>query len=195
VGVFRHVGGSFFHQGKDEIRRYLEGPRAILPGIVFARRASDAVGGFHSWDLLGDWDLELRLLQFGGVAYHDEILAQYRVWSNADRASRFLRYLEETRRLYEKTLGELARTCPELAAPVSRARSARARTLAIAAGKCRQRAEFREASRLVRDIHDSPAVRTLLWLSGCRWLPSLIQGVVQVKSALRCAVKALLYAS
>jgi hypothetical protein len=66
--------------------------------VVVARRAYEAVGGFHpALPHTNDWEMWTRLAVFGRVAWVDEPLALYRAHENSDsnRVHRTTAYLDE----------------------------------------------------------------------------------------------------
>jgi hypothetical protein len=78
-----------------------------------------------------DWDLQLRLLLLGDVVYHDEVLAEFRVWETPERKRRLLQCIEETGRLYNTRIAEIVSLRPELKADAEKARRARAVSLSF----------------------------------------------------------------
>src|SRR5437016_3748887 len=63
IGIERHVGGGFLRKGSDEIKRFIRGAGCVLPSMMIRRDCYESAGGFGSWGIVGDWDLELRLLR------------------------------------------------------------------------------------------------------------------------------------
>ena len=195
VGVERHVGGSFVRRGSDEIGRFIQGAGCVFPTVMIRRDCYEKVGGFGSWGIVGDWDLELRMLRTGGVAYLDEVLVKYRIWSTHERASRITLQLQEIVRLYETTVSDLVKSYPRgVGTAVIAAKRHLARSGAVGIGRLSGTPKFEEAARLVLMLDSSLSVRFLLQLHrhGLSWV---LSGAMKTKLWLRQRVKALLYAS
>src|SRR5438132_10829218 len=84
VGVERHVGGSFVRRGSDEIGRFIRGAGCVFATVMIRRDCYEKVGGFGCWGIVGDGDLELRMLRTGGVAYLDTVIVNYIICSTLD---------------------------------------------------------------------------------------------------------------
>jgi GT2 family glycosyltransferase len=103
VGFERSIHPSFIRSGVDELQRYVWGQRSVFTGTLIRRTAYEQVGGMAVVrDMVGDWDLCLRLLRLGDVAYCSEVLAGYRWWSTPIRRKRFVAQVRDTRLLYDR---------------------------------------------------------------------------------------------
>ena len=192
LGEERHIGGSFFRKGSDELNRFIRGAGCVFSTMMIRRDCYERVGGFATWRIVGDWDLELRLLQVGDVAYHDEVLVQYRTWTTPERDSRFILQIQDIAQLYETTVAGIANSHPDLRAAIKKARRACALGYTLGIGKLAGKPEFEEAARQVRRIHDSVWVRLVLQLHRCGF-SGAISAYLKAKWWLRQKVKALLY--
>ena len=135
------------------------------------------------------------MLRTGGVAYLDEVLVKYRLWSTRERESRITLQLQEIVRLYETTVSDLVKSCPSgTSRAVIAAKRHWARSGAVGIGRLSGTAKFEEAARLVLMLDSSLSVRFLLQLHrhGLSWV---LSGAMKTKLWLRQRVKALLYAS
>lgn len=193
IGVERHIGGSFFRKGSDELKRFIRGAGCVFPTMMIRRDCYKRSGGFGTWRIVGDWDLELRLLQTGDVAYHDEVLVQYRTWTTPERDNRFILQLQEIARLYETTVAEIGTSYPGMRPAIEKARKAYAFGCALGLGKLLGKPEFEEAGYQVRRIYDSLTVRFILRLHHNGLSGPILTGL-RAKLWLRQKVKALLYA-
>jgi O-antigen/teichoic acid export membrane protein/GT2 family glycosyltransferase len=169
--IERHVSGSFFRKGSDEIGRFLKGSGCVFPTMMMRRSCYDRAGGFfnaaeagHEQASVIDWDIQLRLISFGDVAYVDEALAEYRVWSTEARQRRLLRLIEDTGRLYETRVKEMVVANPALRGEAVKGRRSRALTLACGLSELSTRTEFEEGARLILKVSDSAVVRCTLRL-------------------------------
>lgn len=194
IGVERHIGGSFFRKGSDELKRFIRGAGCVFPTMMIRRDCYERAGGFATWDIVGDWDLELRLLQVGDITYHDEVLVQYRIWTTPERDSRLISQLQEIAQLYETTVAKLLTSHPDLKIVAERARRDYALNLAFGIAKLAGKRQFEEGVRQVLRIHDSAGVRLVLWLHN-RGLSGPVAIALRSKLWLRQKVKALLYAT
>ncbi len=198
--VERHLGGSFFRPGKQDIQRFVKGAGCVFTTMMFRREFFDRAGGFSTGagacelNAVNDWDLQLRLLEIGDIAYHDEVLADFRVWSEPEREARHLRHLAEIGQLYETRIAAIQRADPSLSKFVSAARNARALSGALGLGKLSGTPAFEEGARLVRRISDSFAVRCVLWLHTHR-LGRLAGAWAQARETLRGIAKAVFIAA
>jgi O-antigen/teichoic acid export membrane protein/GT2 family glycosyltransferase len=168
----RHVTGSFYRKGADELRRFLKNAGCVFPTMMMRREMYDLSGGFclgrgaarDEMESVIDWDLQLRLLGLGDVVYHDEVLAEFRVWETPERKRRILQCIEETGRLYETRIAEIVSSHPALRANAEKARRARALSLALGLSKLNDAADLEEGSRLILKVSESVAVRSVLRL-------------------------------
>jgi len=134
------------------------------------------------------------MLRTGGVAYLDEVLVKYRIWSTRERESRITLQLQEIVRLYETTVSDLVKSYPRgVSTAVLAAKRHWARSGAIGIGRLTGTPKFEEAARLVLMLDSSLSVRFLLQLHrhGLSWVAS---SAMKIKLWLRQRVKALLYA-
>jgi len=159
--IERHVTGSFVRKGEDEIGRFIKGAGCVFPTIMMRRQCYDLTGGFSSrcdagrnWSELIDWDLQLRLIRLGDIAYYDEPLAEFRVWESEERKKTTLQIIEETGWLYEAVSRELVSVRPELLRDLERAKLRRA-TILVCGLKSEDTKEFDKSKQLILRIHDS----------------------------------------
>lgn len=197
-GVERHVGGSFLHSGKEELKRFMRGAGCNFPTIMIRRADYETVGGYSRGSVLPtavcvlDWDLELRLLECGDIYYHDEVLGYFRVWATPERESRFVTFVEETAFMYHTRIVEIVNRHPELAPAADKARSARALAFAHGMSKLRGSPRFDDVAKLILTIGDTPAVRFVLWLHRNR-MSRFVDAREQATRFLRQTLKGLLY--
>ncbi|RJX16995.1 MAG: glycosyltransferase [Desulforudis sp.] len=95
---------EFVRSGRVKFKRYVVQSNAALVSAMIGRTVYEKVGGFgRQWEMIGDWDLWLRLLQVGDVAYVPKHLVQYRAWQDDKgvRAGRIKKQLFETITLYQ----------------------------------------------------------------------------------------------
>lgn len=193
VGVERHIGGSFVRKGSDEIMRFIRGAGCVWSSVMIRRDCYERAGGFGKWRIVGDWDLELRLLQTGDVAYCDEVLVQYRAWTTPERESRTVLQLQEIAQLYETTVARIANSHhKDLRRDVEKCRRAYALGCALGMGNLADKAEFVEAASQILKISDSSFVRFVLQLHRMG-LSAPIVTALRTKLWFRRKVKALLY--
>ena len=166
----RHVTGSFYHKGSDEMRRFLRNAGCVFPTMMMRREQYIRSGGFcvgtsgTEMESVIDWDLQLRLLGLGDIVYHDEVLAEFRVWETPERKRRILQCIEETGRLYDTRIADIVSMNPALRANAEKARRARALSLAFGLSKLADAADFEEGARLILKVSESVAVRSVLRL-------------------------------
>lgn len=193
--VERHLGGSFCRRGSEELKRFLRGAGCVFPTMMMRRDAYDRTGGFYDAGESGreqasviDWDIQLRLLCLGDVAYVDGVLAEFRVWSSKERAGRLLRLIEDTVRLYDTRIEEVVTGNPELREDVEEARRTRALVLAFGLNQLGQGAEFQEGLRLILKMSDSAIVRWMVRLES-HGMAGLFAGLFHLYENLRWIVK------
>ncbi len=130
VGREKSIHKSFVRKGTEEIRRYIYGPRCVGDTAMIRKSAYDMVGGFKSLKIIGDWDLWLRLLQVGDVAYNQQTLLKYRYWLDEEgtrsHTQRLLTQAEETIALYEEYEPKLLEKHHDLRNDFARARERQA---------------------------------------------------------------------
>lgn len=193
IGIYPLERRSFCRDGKEEFLRYLFVPRCILSTMMIRRGSYDKVGGFGAWRYVGDWDLELRLLQVGDVAFHDEVLAQYRIWSTPLRTARIIDHLVEIRDLYETTVAGMLRTQPELSCAARKARSRRALAWALQLRHLVEKENFELAAQKVMSIDNGRAVRLALKMQRSQILSSLISTCIRGRWRFRHGLRSLIY--
>lgn len=170
LGSERHVGGSFHRPGNAELPRFLKGSGCNFPTVMIRRKLYEAAGGYSSGCsipnavCIGDWDLELRLLELGDIFYHDEVLGSFRVWSTHERDSRLFTFIRETDVVYRTRIADLVSRRPELQVVADRAREARALAFAYGIGRYATSPRFEEGVSLILSLADTPTIRFVLWL-------------------------------
>lgn len=102
VGYERSIHPSFLRSGVEELQRYVWGQRNVIIAALMRRTAYESAGGWKGYDMVADWDLSIRLLSVGAVAYCSNVMAYYRDWSTPDRRRRFLPRVRDVRLLYER---------------------------------------------------------------------------------------------
>ncbi|MDE2320338.1 MAG: glycosyltransferase [candidate division NC10 bacterium] len=103
IGCERSIHPSFVRSGVQELQRYVWQQCNVFIAALIRKTAYQAVGGTkYLLDMVGDWDLSLRLLTVGNVAYCSDVLAAYRDWSTPQRRSRFVAHVRDTRLLYQR---------------------------------------------------------------------------------------------
>lgn len=202
IGIERHVGGSFFRRGHDELPRFMRGSRAVFDTMVIRRECYDKSGGLgilrngRYFFELPDWDMDLRLLLTGDVAYHDEVLVEFRYWDGENRDNnlkRLPRYVEEIGRMFDTTVAEILDVRPDLKKHARKCRRELAVNCAIGIGQLLGTPAFEESVEDVKRIHDCHTVRLVIFLHRIG-LRSLISLGPQVQSWVRQRVKQLIYA-
>ncbi len=106
--VRRLARESGFHQADESLRAAVRGYRVAANICLFRRAALEAVD-FYKTDMAfcDDWDLSIRLADAGwGNVYDARVLAQYRVWEDAEqvRPRRKLDEVEGCIRVYDEAL-------------------------------------------------------------------------------------------
>jgi len=196
--IERHATGSFVRDGEAEMRRFIRNAGCVFPTIMMRRECYDRTGGFSSrcssgrnWSEVIDWDLQLRLIRLGDIAYYDEPLAEFRVWESAEREKRPQRLIEETGWLYEAVNSEVVSARPELLGDFERAKWRRALNFACGVKK-NETSEFQESKQLILQIDDSRSIRLVLLLRSLGLSPLLAAFLVWDRS-LRRAAKATIF--
>jgi glycosyltransferase involved in cell wall biosynthesis len=191
LGIRPYHGKNFFRNGSKELKNYLLQPVCLPSAMMMRRNSYERVGGFRTWKVVGDWDVMLRLLQIGDVVYHNEILAQYRIWSAPERDARFLTHLEEVVKLYETTVAEILRHHPELIGDGRRARRRRAIVWALQLGRLVDERKFQQAARLIMKIDDSKLVCLALNSQRSKLLSYLTSACMEGRWRLRQKIRLL----
>ncbi len=196
IGKEKSIHPSFIRNGAEELKRYIYGPRCVFVSALIRRTAYDKVGGFRSWKIIGDWDLWLRLLQIGDVAYNQHVLAQYRHWSdeNGSRSSeqRLLIHVNEVLALYEKHEPVILKKYPYLKRDFIKARDIQARSFIYGLAAIDNPALQQQVKDVILKLSDSWRVRLMLYSLNLGSGPALLL-LKDLKLRLRQRVKAVLY--
>jgi len=169
-GSGRRIGQSNIHapfvrSGEEELPHYIGWARCPLVGTLFRRECYEKVGGFGDWEMLADWDLWLRILEVGDVAYCPELLASYRIWATPERMNRTLVRVRENIQIYESTVARLISDRPYLAPLVPRARRRKAiMTFACSIHHFRGSPQLPELRQAILALSDDSLVRLCLAL-------------------------------
>ena len=122
IRLEKSIHRSFIRKGSDELKRYIGGMKCVGDALLIRRSAYEAVGGIDT-DLLVDWDLCLRLLQYGDVAYNERVLMKYRDWDDEYRSGeRRWRSFIALVSYYDQLRNRLSDTHPGLLNTIERAR-------------------------------------------------------------------------
>lgn len=102
IGLEKSIYKSFVRKGSEELKLYIYGSRCVGNSALIRRSAYNAVGGFGDLFVI-DWELWIRLLQFGDVAYNEKILVKYRIWMDKEgkRKARYLDHIKSIVHLYD----------------------------------------------------------------------------------------------
>lgn len=193
VSLNKPVSKSFIRPGTRELRRYIYGSRCVGDSTLVRRSAFEKAGGFSSCSIVGDWDLWLRLLQTGDVAYNAQVLLKYRVWNDraGHRKARRITQLKETVELYQKHEPALTQKYPGLAGVFKAAR--RRQALSSISGLTGIDEENRnQARKYILALSSSRQVKLKLALYDLGLGP-LWNGAGRFKAWLKSRVKSLLY--
>lgn len=127
IRLEKSIRPSFIRKGQTELKRYIKRMSCAGDSLLIRREAYETAGGIGDSPLV-DWDLCLRLLQCGDVAYNDRVLIKYRDWSDDYRGGtrRWEAFLARVL-LYEEWQNRLVPVRPELGKIFRKARSAAAR--------------------------------------------------------------------
>ncbi|MFH1039279.1 MAG: glycosyltransferase [PVC group bacterium] len=85
IRLEKSINHSWVRKGSQELKRYIDGMKCVGDACLVRRAAYEAVGGIDT-ELFVDWELCLRLLQYGDVAYNERVLMKYRDWVDEYRA-------------------------------------------------------------------------------------------------------------
>ncbi len=102
IGFEKSIHRSFVRKGSEELKRYIYGPKCAGNSSLIRRSAFIAAGGFGNLSV-NDWELWIRLLLIGDVAYNEKIMVKYREWydKEGERKTRYLsKHLESIVALY-----------------------------------------------------------------------------------------------
>ena len=196
AGLERRIGGSSYLNGRHELKRYMRGPCAVGDALLIRRSCFDRIPEHVLWnpDLPFDWNLELYLLHLGDVAYHDEILFQYRDWTTPEREARMTWDIHSRAEMHSTVIAELVSLYPELSIVATRERKRAARQYALAIGRWFGAPEYEELVRQTLRIDGSPAVHMVLWVNQSGITRLIVPVWKKMREWLRQKVKALLYA-
>jgi len=122
IRLEKSIHRSFIRKGMLELKRYIYGMRCVGDSLLIRREAYEAVGGMGP-NLLVDWDLCLRLLYYGDVAYNDRVLIKFRDWTDSCRGGlRRWEFFKSRALLYEEWGKRLIPSSPELEKVFKKAR-------------------------------------------------------------------------
>ena len=154
--------------GADEaLRAAVRGYRVAANICIFRREALEAVD-FLKTDMAfcDDWDLSVRLADAGwGNVYCEQILAQYRVWEDADqvRPRRKLDEIEGNIRVFHESLAPAFARRGWDEAPIRAQRRANAlQHASVLDSPLFAPAQRQKLARLLRQLGDSPRLRVRL---------------------------------
>lgn len=182
---------SFIRKGSEELKRYVFGPKCVGDSALIRRSAYSAAGGVGDNYLL-DWELWLRLLGYGDVAYNEEVLMGYRDWADEyRRTTRQLKLLESKVLLYRKYQPIILRQHPGWKRLFKRAR--RQQALSAVTGLSRCETNIRnEARKYILMLSPTWQVRFKLALCGLGLGPIWI-GLDCLNAWLKNHIKSMLY--
>jgi len=196
IGIEKSIHSSFVRKGAEEIRRYLYGPKCVGDTALIRKSAFDSVGGFKSLKIVGDWDLWLRLLQIGDVAYNQQILLRYRYWQDEagtrSHNQRLLIQVEETISLYDEYEPEILGRYPGLRDDFIRARERQALSFVYSLASVDDTEQRRLIANAILKLSNSWRVRFMLSSLNLGTGPVLLQWR-SLRLNLRQRVKAFLY--
>jgi len=194
IGYERSIHPSFVRSGAQEIQRYVWGPRNVFIAALIRRTAYESAGGWGAdMEMASDWDLSLRLLTVGDVAYCSDVLASYRTWSTPERSMRMLAQIRDIRLLYERH--ELSGTFAEMS-PRILLQARKQWAISFATGLAALRLSLDEKEQAVREIKllsDSIAVQARLMLVMRMGMGPLFSNLREIRRWFRQHVKAFLY--
>lgn len=196
IGLEKSIHQSFVRKGSEELKRYIYGPKCVGDSVLMRRSAYDAVGGFRRWKIVGDWDLWLRLLQIGDVAYNQQILLQYRHWLDADGTrshyQRLLVHVKEVLALYQEYEPAILKKYPDLKKDFIRAKDKQARSFVYGLASVSDSALQQQVKDVLLEL--SRSWRVLLMLNSLNFgLGPALLVWKKFKLNLRQHVKAILY--
>lgn len=196
IGKEKSIYPSFNRRGEQELKRYIYGPRCVLVGTLIRRKAYNQVGGFHSWGIIGDWDLWLRLLQVGDVVYNQHILAQYRSWIDAKgmryNYQRLLVHVKEVLALYQEYEPVILKKYPDLKKNLIRAKDKQALSFVYGLASISNSALRQQVKDVLLELSRSWRVRLMINSLNLGLGPALLAWK-KFKLNLRQHVKAVLY--
>ncbi len=191
----RSINRSFVRPGIDELRRYLYGPKCVASSAMIRRDAFDTVGGFSPYHMVGDWDLWLRLLQVGSVAYNEQVLFKWRDWDydTGERSKRRIVMWRETIDLYRKHEPQILAKYPWLEKDLRAAKRKQALVMAGWYANEKEPQTKEEVRRTVLAFCTSRRVRAKVALGDLGFGPAYI-AINKTKALFKNSVKALLRA-
>jgi glycosyltransferase involved in cell wall biosynthesis len=122
--INRPLGGSYVRSGRSELPRYIHRLRATGTALLIRRAMYEAIGGLTTQ--IVDWEVCIKLLCAGDVAYCDRVLSRVTIWSNAERLARRVELIREIGEFFDDAERFVVRTHPELRGTFKRARAAMA---------------------------------------------------------------------
>jgi len=165
IGKEKSIHSSFNRGGEEELKRYIYGPRCVLVSTLIRRNVYNQVGGFRSWKFIGDWELWLRLLQVGDVAYNQHVLAQYRSQINVEgeRNQKFLDQVRETVALYRKHESIILKKHPKWKYYFRQAKHGKAKSLIYGLALVNNSTLQQEIETAIRKLSNDWHVRMMLF--------------------------------
>lgn len=110
--VNRSPTGSYVRSGRDELERYIFSLRATGIALLLRRSMYEALGGLTTE--IVDWEICIKLLCEGDVAYQDQVLARVTIWSNAERVARRVELIRGLSSFFDDVEEHVASRYPEL---------------------------------------------------------------------------------
>ena len=194
IGKEKSIYPSFNRNGEQDLKRYIYGPRCVLVSALIRRTAYNQVGGFHSWKIIGDWDLWLRLLQVGDVVYNQHVLAQYRSWINMEGGStqKLLDQVMETVALYQKHEPIILKKHPKWKYHFVQAKRNQAKALIYGLASVNNSTFRQEIEIAIRKLSNDWHVRLMLFALSLQLGPALLLWK-RLRLNIRQHVKTILY--
>lgn len=185
-----------FQEAEESLRSLTTGYRVAANICLFRREALEAVNFYRDgMTFADDWDLAVRLADAGwGNVYHEDILADYRVWDDADnvRARRKLDEIIGCSFVYKDALTPAFLKRKWGLEPITQARSCSA--VGHSAVLCRSIftvAERKQIIEALRELGGSPALERRLTMY--RWgLGPLLECKSRLQLTAKDAVKSVL---
>jgi len=194
IGYERSVHPSFVRTGIEEINRYIWGIKNIFIAVLMRRNAYNKVCRMNNLlDQVADWELSLRLLRIGDVAYCSDVLASFRNWYTEERHQRILNHIRDVRLLYERM--ELDGTVDLIRGgyqTIRKARKKKAIGFASSLSEVLSIVDYEKAMNEIIMLNDSISVRIRLLLVR-EGLGQLLLALRNTKESLRQHIKSLLY--
>ena len=192
TNINRSLGGSYVRNGYRELERYINAFCATGDALLIRRSAYDAVGGIRTQ--IVDWELCLKLLCHGDVAYNNRILCNVRMWQDEERkTNRKVQLIAWLHEFFEECERYVCVRYPEYRQEFASARLKRAlkESLNLDTYPATLRAEaVQEIDRLARDWRASAALRLVAQYR----LSSPLRSLMQANTRLRFLAKHWLFA-